>query len=55
MTIKRFFYYGPFCFTTGAVQASGLGYIGKDKVGNDDWNRVIGSYVLKLETETSAI
>ena len=31
MTFKRFFYYGPFCATTGAVQASGLGYNGKKK------------------------
>ena len=28
MTFKRPFYYGPFCATTGAVRASGLGYNG---------------------------
>jgi hypothetical protein len=31
MSIKRFFYYGPFSITTGAIIASGLGYNGKNK------------------------
>jgi hypothetical protein len=37
MSIKRFFYYGPFNFTTGAFQAAGLGYNGNEK-----WDKVIG-------------
>ena len=31
MTFKRFFYYGPFCATTGGIQSSGLGYNGVKK------------------------
>ena len=31
MTLKRFYYYNPFCMTTGAIIASGLGYNGIEK------------------------
>lgn len=50
MTFKRFFYYGPFLFTTGAIQASGLGYNGEGK-----WDKIMGVYVWNCETETSVI
>ena len=32
LTFKRYFYYSPFCMTTGAIVASGLGYNGVKKV-----------------------
>lgn len=52
----RFFYYGPFNFTTGAIQASGLGYNGKDeKTGKAKWDKIIGVYVWKLETSASCL
>lgn len=41
MQIKKYFYYGPFLFTTGAFQAIGLGYYG-EKNGQPRWDRVIG-------------
>lgn len=62
MTVKRFFYYGPFSFTTGSVQAAGLGYNGavvkKDEektITKHRWDKIIGVYVYELETSTSAI
>lgn len=55
MTVKRFFYYGPFKFTTGAFQATGLGYNGPNKkeVGKHNWDKVVGVYVIEIETATS--
>ncbi len=50
MSIKRFFYYGPFNFTTGAFQATGLGYNGDGK-----WNKVIGVYIYEIETTESVL
>jgi lysophospholipid acyltransferase len=50
MTVRRFFYYGPFLFTTGAIQASGLGYNGNGK-----WDKVIGVYWKEIEFGTSVI
>jgi hypothetical protein len=44
MTVKRFFYYGPFCFTTGGFIASGLGYNGGDK-----WDKVVGVIISEVE------
>lgn len=55
MTFKRFFYYNPFCMTTGAIVASGLGYNGKTKEGGEKWDTVIGVYVWELETALSPI
>lgn len=48
MTVKRFFYYGPFLFTTGAIQATGLGFNGSGK-----WDKVVGAFVWKVETADS--
>jgi hypothetical protein len=55
MSVKRFFYYGPFMFTTGAIQASGLGYNSKTKSGAEDWDKVRGVYALNIEVATSVI
>lgn len=52
MMFKRFFYYGPFKFTTGAFIASGLGYNGKQKE-QHNWERVVGVYVIDIETANS--
>jgi lysophospholipid acyltransferase len=54
MTVKRFFYYGPFKFSTGGFQAFGLGYNGLDKkTGAHLWDKVVGCYVLEIETANS--
>mmetsp|Transcript_42867 Transcript_42867/g.56680 ORF Transcript_42867/g.56680 Transcript_42867/m.56680 type:complete len:163 (+) Transcript_42867:546-1034(+) len=56
MTVKRFFYYNPFCMTTGAIIASGLGYNGvKNETQEHSWDKVIGVYIWELETSTSPI
>ena len=56
MTVKRFFYYNPFCMTTGAIIGSGLGYNGiNEKTGEHQWNKIIGVYIWELETSTSPI
>jgi lysophospholipid acyltransferase len=49
MTFKRFFYYGPFSITTGAIIASGFGYNGKGKDQADKWNKVVQIYVFDIE------
>lgn len=54
MTVKRFFYYGPFKFTTGAFIASGLGYCGPNSKPGKQWDRVVGVYVLDVELAMSA-
>ena len=54
MTIKRFFYYNPFCMTTGAIVASGLGYNGVEK-GDHKWDKIIGVYIWEVETASSPI
>jgi len=53
MNVKKFFYYGPFLFTTGAFQAIGLGYHGKDKNGVPKWDRVFGVDWFKIESINS--
>ena len=54
MMVRRFFYYGPFMFSTAAFRASGIAF--KAIVdGVEDWNRIRGVYAMKLETETSFI
>lgn len=56
MSIRRFFYYNPFCMTTGAIVASGLGYNGKDeKTSSHKWDKIIGVYIWELETSLSPI
>lgn len=63
MTFKRFFYYAPFCFTTGAVVASGLGYNGTKVVKNEKgekeiehkWDKIVGIYIYELETSANAV
>lgn len=55
MSFKRFFYYGPFSITTGAIIASGLGYKGKDKEGHDKWDRIIQVYIWEIETGKSPV
>ena len=55
MTLKRAFYYGPFCITTGAIVASGLGYNGKDKSGHHTWDRIVQIYVWEIETGKSPV
>ncbi len=54
MSVKRFFYYNPFCMTTGAIIASGLGYNGMEK-GEDKWDKIIGVYIWEVETASSPI
>lgn len=53
MSFKRFFYYGPFSFTTGAIIASGLGYNGQDKEGKHKWDKIIQIFVIEIETGKS--
>jgi hypothetical protein len=48
MTIKRFFYYGPFKFSDAAFQSTGLGYNGDGK-----WDKVIGGYPFIIETSNN--
>lgn len=56
MSIKRFFYYGPFSITTGAVIASGLGYNGKSKLTNDhQWDKIVQIYAWEIETGKSPV
>ena len=50
MIVRRFFFYCPFYLTTGAIQASGLGYNGDGK-----WNKVVGVYWYEVETATGVI
>ena len=54
MSVKRFFYYNPFCSTTGAIIASGLGYNGMVN-GAHNWNKIVGVYIWELETSSSPI
>jgi lysophospholipid acyltransferase len=54
MHAKKFFYYTPFSFTTGAVVASGLGYNGNER-GTEKWDKIIGVYVWELETSGSPV
>ena len=54
MSVRRFFYYNPFCLSTGSIVASGLGYNGV-KDGEHQWNKVIGVYIWELETAGSPI
>jgi len=49
MTFKRFFDYGPFSITTGAIIASGFGYNGKGKENKDKWDKVIQIFVFEIE------
>ena len=62
MQLKKFFYYNPFSFTTGAIIASGLGYNGVKeqeikgkKVEEHRWDKIISVYIWELETSTSPI
>ena len=55
MTAKRFFYYCPFSMTTGGIIASGLGYNGRNKQGDDQWDKIVGVYIWEVETSSSAI
>ena len=54
MSLKRFYYYNPFCMTTGAIIASGFGYNGEQK-GEHTWNKIIGVYIWEVETSASAM
>lgn len=56
MSIKRFFYYGPFSITTGAIIASGLGYNGKNKENDEhQWDKIVQIYVWEIETGKSPV
>lgn len=55
MTAKRWFYYVPFSMTTGGIIASGLGYNGRNKQGEDQWNKIVGVYAWECETSSSAV
>lgn len=56
MTGQRYFYYAPWCLTTGAIQASGFGYNGRDpKTYSHRWDKVIGVYWVELELGTGPI
>ena len=50
MSGKRFFYYGPFSFATGACQSTGLGWNGNGK-----WDKIVGVYVWDIETADSVM
>ena len=60
LTFKRFFYYSPFCISTGAIVASGLGYNGA-KVSEDGkkkihkWDKIVSIFIYEIETMTSPI
>lgn len=54
MTVKRFFYYGPFKFTTGAFQATGLGYNGHNPNKPElEWSKVEGAFIWDIESANS--
>lgn len=55
MTVKRFFYYSPFMISNGAVVACGLSYNGKDKEGNDKWDKIVSVYIIGVETADSCM
>jgi hypothetical protein len=55
MTGKRFFYYTPFMMSNGAIIACGLSYNGKDKEGNDKWDKVVAVYIMGVETADSCM
>ena len=55
MTIKRFFYYTPFCISNGAIIASGLGYNGIDKSGSHKWDKIVAIYIMGVETSNSCM
>ena len=55
-TVKRSFYYSPFCATTGAICACGLGYNGVKTVKDHEehqWDKIIGVYWVECERMTS--
>lgn len=52
MSVKRFFYYTPFCMTTGSMIASGLGYNGMEK-GEHKWDKIVGVYIWEVESASS--
>ena len=54
MSLKRFYYYNPFCLSTGAIVACGLGYNGIEN-GHHKWNKVVGVYWKELEMSTSPV
>lgn len=49
MSLKRFFYYGPFSITTGAIIACGLGYNGKTPEKKDKWDKIVQIFVFDIE------
>ena len=54
MSLRRCFYYTPFCMTTGALISCGLGYNGVDK-GVEKWDKIVGVYIWEVETSSSPI
>ena len=59
LTFKRYFYYSPFCMTTGAVVASGLGYNGVKTTAEDkqvdQWDKIVSVYIWEIETMVTPI
>jgi len=55
MSLKRSFYYMPFKMSSAATAACGLHYNGKDKDGNDRWDKIVSVYIMKIETATSTM
>ena len=55
MTGKRFFYYTPFMISNGAMIACGLSYNGKDETSTDKWDKIVGVYLMGVETADSCM
>lgn len=55
MTLKRYFYYGPFKTSSAATAACGLHYNGKDKDGNHKWDKIVAVFIWKVESAASTM
>lgn len=49
ITSMRLFYYSGWCITDGAIIASGLGYAGKDKNGEEQFNEIYSIRIRDVE------
>jgi hypothetical protein len=50
----RFFYYGPFKITNGAVIAAGLSYNGSEN-GKNKWDKINSMEIIGFECSTSIV
>jgi len=55
MTGKRFFYYTPFMISNGAMVACGLSYNGLNSQAEHKWDKIVGVYLMGVETADSCM